>query len=135
MLNGELEVRRLIPDFDLLKIDDVLSLDLSFSYQKHGPGKRQSVDMAIEYTYSHQSKVFLIKMLFVDVKELRLPTIGGIGRMFELGEFDIQPKVQKNGDTQYGIEDTLDGLVAQCSDVRFLSISEIRQNNIYSNSP
>jgi hypothetical protein len=122
MLIGEPELRRVVPDFDLLKIDDVLSLNLLFSYvDRHGK-KWQQVDMSLTFSYPGPSAPFMITLLLVGVRDLHLPKIGG--SMFELGELAIAIKEDRAAEgLHYVVEDTLDGMVCRCADVRFLSIA------------
>ncbi len=120
MIPGEEKIRAVISDFDLLKIDKVVSIKLYFSYSDQYD-KNQKTDALINFTYWSKGLCYLISLELHDIKKLSFPDFGT--SMFELGELDIYPvRTPSVEGENYCLDDTLDGMFCKCAHLEFSSI-------------
>lgn len=122
MLAGENEIRKVIPDFDLLMIDEMRSLFIEFSYRQESEHKYQSANLVIKFTYLNKGVTYVITLELEGVSKLKFPELGTY--MFELGELGIFSITDRNmPGLNYCVDDTLDGMFCYCRDVAFVDIT------------
>jgi hypothetical protein len=112
--NGSV-ISNYLPDFDFLKVDKALSLDLSFDYEAApAGGMTQRTDVRLGFTYRFDEHEYILGILLKNAVNVSIPTIGP--NVFEFGELYIY-RTDMPGRQRYAFEDHLDGMTCRCEEV------------------
>jgi hypothetical protein len=127
LISGETEIRGFIPDFDLYKIKEVRSIDISF-FESEPPRIHQGVQVSVQFTYDYGDNTYLITLALDDVRQFMLPELGAY--KFEFSELEIH-SIQDNmiEGCRYHVEDYgRNGLRCDCWDVKYIELSLVSEN-------
>jgi hypothetical protein len=126
MFRGEERIRAEIPEFDLLKLDEVRYLHIEF--RRDQGGMAPSVDLTLKVSYGLEAEQYQLTIKMIEVRQLRLPEIGGAS--FQIGElFVISVQGQGLEGLKYHVVDHIGGLSCYCQDFRFIEISREDRDN------
>jgi hypothetical protein len=122
MFSGEDVIRKHIPDFDLFELDEVRWLLLEF-YRPDQDPNTMITDMILNIGYCSNSDTYYLKLRLSDVRQLRLPELGGA--WFQIGELEIA-SIADHGleGINYHVISQLDGFSCYCRDVHFTALSK-----------
>jgi hypothetical protein len=123
MFSGEDVIKSQIPGFDLLRLGDVRWLWIGFYRPEHDASSPYA-DLILSASYQQGAMMYFIKILFREVRQLKLPELGG--GVYQLGELAIE-RVSDRGmeGINYFVIDHLDAISCYCRDVQFIALSEL----------